>query len=219
MPSPSVLIVGSYAVGLVMQTERLPGPGETLLGHDYRSTHGGKGSNQAVQAARLGASVAFLGCIGVDAHGDACAQLFTAEGIATSGLIRHATLPTGVGFIVVDGHGRNLITLDMGANAALTPAAVEARPAFFSGPRVVLSQLEIPLATAPRRAATRPRRRRHHAAQPRTRRRPLRLRPLLKSTSSSPTNTRPAFVPASPSKPRSTTPSPAFFPSVAVMSS
>lgn len=116
MHTPHLLVVGSYATGLVMQTPRLPGPGETLLGSKFRATHGGKGSNQAVQAARLGAKVAFLGCVGQDAYGDACEQLHREEGVDVTYLIRHPQQPTGVGFIIVDVAGNNLIALDMGAN-------------------------------------------------------------------------------------------------------
>jgi ribokinase len=148
MLSPQILIVGSYAAGLVMQTQRLPAAGETILGHGFRSTHGGKGSNQAVQAARLGVLTAFLGMVGRDAYGDACAELHTAEGIDTRYLLRHPQLATGVGFIVVDAEGHNLIALDMGANSALSEQDLDKSPAAFSGARVVLAPLEIPPSTA-----------------------------------------------------------------------
>lgn len=144
----SVLVVGSYAVGLVMQTERLPGPGETLIGHGFRAVHGGKGSNQAVQSARLGTPTAFLACVGQDAYGDQCADLHRDEGVDTSLLIRHPELPTGVGFIVVDAAGHNLITLDMGANGALTPEVLAQHADAFGGRAVVLAQMEIPVPTA-----------------------------------------------------------------------
>ena len=148
MSPPQILVVGSYAAGLVMQTQRLPGPGETLIGHSFRSTHGGKGSNQAVQAARLGANVAFFARVGADSYGDACAKLHAGEGVDTNHLQRDAALATGVGFIVVDAAGRNLITLDMGANGALTPGVLQANPEAFASARIVLAQLEIPLETA-----------------------------------------------------------------------
>ena len=131
-----------------MQTSRLPGPGETLLGHSFRSTHGGKGSNQAVQAARLGASTAFFCRVGLDSYGDSCEALHREEGIDPSLILRDDALPTGVGFIVVDDAGRNLITLDMGANATLTPAVLDQHATAFASAGIVLAQLEIPTATA-----------------------------------------------------------------------
>jgi ribokinase len=146
--SPRILVVGSYATALVMETERLPLAGETLIGRNFREVHGGKGSNQAVQAARLGSSVSFLARVGADAHGDAMLALMAEEGVDTGGVIRDQKIPTGVGFIVVDAQGRNLITLDMGANQALTPADLEARAGLFSGVAAVIAQQEIPVKTA-----------------------------------------------------------------------
>jgi ribokinase len=144
----NILVVGSYAAGLVMETERLPGKGETVIGRGFRAGHGGKGSNQAVQAARLGADVGFLTCVGQDAYGDSLVALLRAEGVRLDGVRRHPTLPTGVGFIVVDAAGHNLIMVDLGANLALGPADVEAHRALFEQADVVVAQFEIPLATA-----------------------------------------------------------------------
>lgn len=143
-----VLVTGSYAVGLVMETSRLPGPGETVIGRNFRATHGGKGSNQAVQAARLGAKTAFIGMTGRDSYSADCEKLHRSEGVVTEGLLRHESLPTGVGFIVVDEAGRNLITLDMGANDALTPEMLAEHRGIFADAKVVLAQLEIRLETA-----------------------------------------------------------------------
>jgi len=144
----SILVAGSYATGLVMQTPRLPGKGETVIGHSFRAVHGGKGSNQAVQAARLGAQTAFIACVGTDTYGDALMNLMQEEGVNTNGVIRHAVLPTGVGFIIVDAEGHNLIAVDLGANNALSPADLEARRAHFENAAVVVAQLEIRLETA-----------------------------------------------------------------------
>lgn len=144
----SILVVGSYATGLVMQTPRLPGKGETVIGHSFRAVHGGKGSNQAVQAARLGAQTSFVACVGADAYGDALVKLMQEEGVNISGVIRHAVLPTGVGFIIVDAEGHNLIAVDLGANNALSPADLQARRAHFENAAVVVAQLEIRVETA-----------------------------------------------------------------------
>lgn len=148
MKKARVLVVGSYATGLVMETERLPQKGETLIGWGFRAVHGGKGSNQAVQAARLGAKVAFLACVGRDAYGDKLEALMREEGVSLSGVSRHAELPTGVGFIIVDRAGHNLITVDLGANRALTPETLAARADLFDAADVVLAQMEIPVETA-----------------------------------------------------------------------
>lgn len=147
MKRSRVLVVGSYATGLVMETERLPRPGETLIGRRFRAGHGGKGSNQAVQAARLGAEVDFLCCVGRDGYGDAMDALMRAEGVHIPGP-RHPDLPTGVGFIVVDAEGRNLITVDLGANHALSPESLQPHQDLFHSADVVLAQMEIPVATA-----------------------------------------------------------------------
>lgn len=148
MKKARILVVGSYATGLVMEVPRLPSRGETLIGRGYREVHGGKGSNQAVQAARLGAQTAFLVRVGADARGGAMEALMREEGVRPDGILRDAERPTGVGFIVVDAQGHNLITIDPGANGALEAADLEARRSLFEEADVVVAQLEIPLATA-----------------------------------------------------------------------
>jgi ribokinase len=146
---PRIFVFGNYLVGLVMETERLPLAGETLTGHGFRQTHGGKGSNMAVQAARLGAEVTFAAVIGRDANGDAFLAALAEEGIATNAIRRSDTLPTGTGFIVVDAQGRNLIVMDPGANWEFTPANDFKRlQPLYAGCQVALALCEIPLATA-----------------------------------------------------------------------
>ena len=144
----SVIVFGSYAKALVMTTARVPLVGETVLGRDFRQTYGGKGSDMAVQAARLGARVEFIGVVGEDAFGREFVDLMVAEGIGIAGLRRTAELATGAGFIVKDDLGRNLIVVDMGANKLFTPADVDANAGLLAGAKVALAQLEIPLETA-----------------------------------------------------------------------
>lgn len=144
---PRVLVVGSYAAGLVMEMDALPSPGQTVLGRNFRVVHGGKGSNQAVQAARLGASTAFLACLGDDAYGRSCLRLMEENGVDASAVQTRTDLPTGVGFILVDREGRNLISVDMAANGALSPENLRAHARLFVTDAVV-AQLEIPLETA-----------------------------------------------------------------------
>jgi ribokinase len=117
--SGRVIVVGSVNVDLVARAERLPAPGETVTGAAYSEHDGGKGANQAVAAARLGASVAFVGAVGRDAFGARARSALAAEGIDLAGLV-DVDAPTGVALILVDARGENLISVASGANAALT---------------------------------------------------------------------------------------------------
>jgi ribokinase len=144
--TPRITVVGSYATGLTMKVKRLPTTGETLLGTGYRVDHGGKGSNQAVGCARLGAKVSFVARIGKDFFGDMALGLYRVEGIDSRHITQTSDAPTGVGFIVVEEmSGSNCIVLDPGANELLTASDVS-ESAFDSS--VILTQLEIPVPTA-----------------------------------------------------------------------
>ena len=144
----SVFILGSYAKALVMTTDRIPLAGETLIGHDFRQTWGGKGSDMAVQAARLGAEVAYAGVVGDDAFGHEFVSLMQQEGVDITALTLTTALPTGAGLIVKDSEARNIIVVDMGANKLFTPARVDDALAQITQCNVALAQLEIPLETA-----------------------------------------------------------------------
>ncbi len=124
--SGRVIVVGSVNLDEVVTVARLPGPGETVIGGRYERHHGGKGANQAVAAARLGAEVAFVGAVGADAFGGEARAALAAEGIDLSGLIELAGQSTGVAVILVDRDGENLIAVASGANAAMTSVAVRA---------------------------------------------------------------------------------------------
>lgn len=144
-----IAVVGSFAVGLTMKLERFPVTGETLLGSGYRMDHGGKGSNQAVGCARLGARVSFVARIGKDALGDMALELYRNEGVDTACLRQVPDRPTGVGFILVKSDcGENCIALDPGANDLLTGDAVAASDGVLSSAQVILTQLEIPVEAA-----------------------------------------------------------------------
>ncbi len=119
-----VIVVGSVNVDLVAVVERLPAPGETVIGGRFERHHGGKGGNAAVAAARLGASVAFVGAVGADAFGSEARSALEAEGIDVSGVVELADQPTGVALILVDRDGENAIAVAGGANAALTSVQV-----------------------------------------------------------------------------------------------
>jgi len=133
-----VCVVGGANLDLVATADRLPGPGETVLGDDYREHAGGKGLNQAVAAARTGASVAFVGALGRDAAGATLRQVLVAESIDDRGVAECGNAPTGRALIVVDEHGENSIVVVPGANAAVT---VDELPAS----RVLLAQYEVPV--------------------------------------------------------------------------
>jgi len=149
LKAPRITVVGSYATGLTMKVERLPGVGETVLGRGYRVDFGGKGSNQAVGCARLGAKVSFVAKIGSDDFGEMAMGLYRSEGIDVSNVAQIDAAPTGVGFILVDASsGDNCIGIDPGANGHLTPADVSQCEAALNSSAVVLTQLEIPVEAA-----------------------------------------------------------------------
>lgn len=144
----TVTVVGSYIVALVMDVERIPLEGETVIGRNYHTTHGGKGSNMAACAARLGAEATFFGKIGRDAFGESFLRLLERERVKPHAVLFSEKTPTAVGFIVFSAKGTNLIVIDMGANGEFLPSDIEARAEVVQGAGVSLSPLEIPLQTA-----------------------------------------------------------------------
>jgi ribokinase len=143
----AVVVVGSANLDYTVRVPRLPEPGETVLGDDLLTSHGGKGANQAVAARRAGAAVTFLGKRGADAPGEAIARRLAAEGIGTAGFLTDPAAPTGAAFIAVDPGGQNQIVVAPGANAALTVEDLRACAPLLRGGRVLLTQLETPIAT------------------------------------------------------------------------
>jgi ribokinase len=144
---PRIAVVGSYGVGLTFGSARAPERGETVIGTLFRRDDGGKGSNQAVGAARLGEQVSFLTAVGEDAFGDRAFELWAEEGIDASGVIR-PELPTMTAAILVEEGGDNRIVIVPGALSALTPAHVDAFAPRIEEADVLLVQLEIPVETA-----------------------------------------------------------------------
>ncbi|HMA46940.1 MAG TPA: PfkB family carbohydrate kinase, partial [Frankiaceae bacterium] len=144
--TPRVVVVGSVNVDLVTRVERLPAPGETVLGGVFSRHPGGKGANQAVAAARLGARVALVGRVGEDEAGRRARRELVAAGVDCVDL-RGAAAPTGTATVIVDRAGENLIAVASGANALLdAEAAARAVGAAASPGEVVLLGLEVPLA-------------------------------------------------------------------------
>ncbi|MCQ9135456.1 ribokinase [Streptomyces hilarionis] len=148
-----LLVVGSANADLVIGVERRPAAGETVLGSDLAVHPGGKGANQAVAAARLGARTALLARVGDDDHGRLLLDAQRAAGVDTTGVLTGGA-PTGVALITVDPSGDNSIVVSPGANGRLTPQDVRAAGDLLHASRVVSAQLEIPLETVVAAAAS-----------------------------------------------------------------
>lgn len=143
--SRRICVVGSANIDLTFRTPRLPQPGETISGHSLHQCMGGKGANQAVAAARLGAQVAFVARVGNDAFGLQAIQGYRADGIDTSFVQRDANLPTGTAAILVDDNAENCIIIVAGANGALTADDINAATSMIQQADLVLCQLETPI--------------------------------------------------------------------------
>jgi ribokinase len=143
--SSRVVVIGSLNVDLVVVADRLPAPGETVLGGRFATHDGGKGANQAVAAARAGATVSMIGAVGTDAHGDRSVAALADEGIDTSRVRRAEGEPTGVAIIAVGPRGENQIVVAPGANGSLE--LEEADRALIREAGAVLTNHEIPPAT------------------------------------------------------------------------
>jgi ribokinase len=147
MKQPGVLVIGGANIDLVATVERSPRPGETIFGSSFKIVPGGKGANQAVAAARLGAKTYFGGCVGSDAFGTQLRETLNAAGIDTTYLKSHPTTPTGTAIILVAGSGQNSIVVIPSANMEFGPEDVCALEPVFAQVQVMLIQLEVPLAT------------------------------------------------------------------------
>jgi ribokinase len=143
----SILVVGSVNMDLVVRTREMPAPGETVLGDDFRTNPGGKGANQAVAAARLGATVQMIGCVGEDDFGRVLRANLEQEGVDVAHVRQTDMAASGAAVIVVDQQGENSIVVASGANYRVTPDDIFSRERLFAEADVVLLQLELPLPT------------------------------------------------------------------------
>lgn len=143
--SPAIVVVGSYVHAFTIAVPRMPGDGETVIGSGSDVGPGGKGSNQAIQAARLGARVELLACVGDDAFGRAARELWAAEGLGTELVTTDPARATGLAFIIVDEAGQNRIVVDVGANVSLSPAGVRRAEDAIAAADLVMAQLEPPV--------------------------------------------------------------------------
>ena len=142
-----ILVVGSTNTDMMIKTEHLPRPGETVLGGTFFMNPGGKGANQAVAVARLGGDIAFICKTGNDIFGRQSHKLFEEEGIDTSYLLSDAENPSGVALITVDDNAENCIVVASGANANLFPKDLTKAEKAVDEAEFVLMQLEIPIET------------------------------------------------------------------------
>jgi len=146
MTTPEIVVVGSYNQDVSLRVARLPAPGETCLSLGRLESPGGKGSNQAIQAARAGAATAMVAAIGLDGGGDTALALWEKDGIDTSAVVRLADAGTGLAMILVDAAAENVIVVDSGANMRLAPAHIDAAAGTIGAAKLVLAQLETPAA-------------------------------------------------------------------------
>jgi ribokinase len=143
---PRILVVGSSNTDMIIRLERIPRPGETVLGGEFLTAAGGKGANQAVAAARAGATVTFVARVGRDDLGDRALAGLRRDRIGVNRVVRDPAAPSGVALIFVGRDGANSIAVAAGANGQLTAGDVERAESVFASASVLLLQLEIPLA-------------------------------------------------------------------------
>ena len=150
--NPKVVVVGSFNMDLVVKAGRRPETGETLMGKEFGMFIGGKGSNQAIAAARLGSDVTMIGRLGSDLFGDTLMAAHAEEGIHTDYVLRDTAVGTGVASIWVDADGDNSIVLVPQANMRLSIADIERASESIAAADVLLLQLEVPIAASQRAA-------------------------------------------------------------------
>jgi ribokinase len=149
-----ILVIGSSNTDMVIKTEKLPAPGETILGGTFLLNPGGKGANQAVSAARLGGKVTFVTKRGNDLFGNQAVGLLMREGIDTQFVVKDSELPSGVALITVDSNGENSIVVAPGSNGNLLQEDIPVKLFETGRFEILLLQLEIPLSTVEYSAIT-----------------------------------------------------------------
>ena len=140
-----IVVVGSFNADLVAYLQRMPRPGETVPGDRFATSAGGKGSNQAVAAARLGADVTFIGRVGNDVFANLAYEIWDAEGVNRDYVSTDDEYATGVAPILVDSSGENMIVVVLGANSRLTAADIDAARERIAAADVLVTQLEVNL--------------------------------------------------------------------------
>ena len=149
-----IIVIGSSNTDMVIKTEKIPMPGETILGGTFLMNPGGKGANQAVAASRLGGKVTFIAKIGDDLFGNQTTGILKKEGIDTSYIVKDSELPSGIALITVDEEGENSIVVAPGSNHNLMVQDIDNDILTGDKFKVMLLQLEIPLMTVEYAALT-----------------------------------------------------------------
>lgn len=144
---PRICVVGSCMIDLISRVPRLPKLGETLFGHEFHMGYGGKGANQAVMAAKLGAQVSMVTKLGRDVFGDGTLKNYQEQGIDTSHVLFDDTRFSGVAPIFVDDHAQNFIVIVPGANLGLCRTDVQDARELILASEILICQLEIPVET------------------------------------------------------------------------
>lgn len=147
METGKLVVLGSINADHILNVEQFPTPGETVIGKQYKVAFGGKGANQAVAAGRSGANIAFIACVGGDDIGARILQQLAADRIDTRPVEAIADSTTGVALIFVNGEGENVIGINAGANAAVTPDYLGRHRQTIIDAEALLMQLESPLET------------------------------------------------------------------------
>ena len=150
MGAGGIVVVGSSNTDMVVSSERLPAPGETVIGGDFLLAPGGKGANQAVAASRAGAEVTLVACVGDDVFGEQAIAGFQRECIDTDHVRVASGAASGIALIMVGSGGENIISVAPGANGLLSTEDVEKAAERIASADCLLVQLEVPLATVKR---------------------------------------------------------------------
>ncbi|CAI2532583.1 Ribokinase [Serratia fonticola] len=147
METAKLVVLGSINADHILNINQFPQPGETVIGQQYKVAFGGKGANQAVAAGRSGADIAFIACVGADDIGERIRQQLATDRIDTQPIEAIADSTTGVALIFVNAEGENVIGIDAGANAAVTPDYLNRYRQRVIDADALLMQLESPLET------------------------------------------------------------------------
>ncbi|MDR0763560.1 MAG: ribokinase, partial [Bacteroidales bacterium] len=147
MSLKKIVVIGSSNTDMVVKANRLPVPGETVLGGNFMMNPGGKGANQAVTISRLGGNVSFITKTGNDLFGKQSVEMFAEENINTDYVFSDANNPSGVALIMVDENGENCIVVASGANGTLSPTDIDKARTLIESADILLMQLETPLET------------------------------------------------------------------------
>lgn len=147
MTNQNIVVIGSSNVDLTIKSEKLPSPGETVLGGNFNKFSGGKGANQAIAIARWGGNVSFISKVGNDDFGKELIALYKADNINTDYIFIDTKLPTGVALILIDESGENIISVASGANASLSTEDLHLVLKQIDNAQLILMQLEIPIET------------------------------------------------------------------------